>query len=125
MRPSPTVPGRGWIAAATALRRLGELSPDGVIRLQDGSQLRGWLPLELTAAALQAGRAVGYLALLRAIVTGLEPERLHRPVLRSVIAPELSASRFGEILDAAERRERACHGRSARRAGSLGAVPAL
>ena len=108
-----------------ALRRLGELSPDGVIRLQDGSRLRGWLPLELTAAALRAGRAVGYLALLRSLVSGLEPEPLRRPALRAVIAPELSASRFGEILDAAERRERACDGRSARRAGSLGPVPAL
>jgi hypothetical protein len=97
-----------------ALRRLGELSPDGVIQLWDGSRLRGWMPLELTAATLQAGHAVGYLAFLRAIVRGLEPEPLRRPALRSLIAPELSASRFGEIADAAEQRERACAERSAR-----------
>ena len=108
-----------------ALRRLGELSPDGVIRLQDGSRLRGWMPLELTAATLQAGRAVGYLALLRSIVVGLEPVRLRRPVLRSLIAPEVATSRFGAALDAAEQRERACDDRSARRARPPEAAPTL
>ena len=108
-----------------ALRRLGELSPDGVIRLQDGSRLRGWMPLELTAATLQVGRAVGYLALLRSIVAGLEPDRLRRPVLRRLIAPEVATTRFGETLDAAEQRERACDDRSARRARPPEAVPTL
>jgi hypothetical protein len=108
-----------------ALKRLGELSPGGVIQLGDGSRLRGWLPLELEAAALRAGSAVGYLALLRSVVEGLEPEPLRRPVLRGLIAPGLPAARFGEILDAAERRERACHGRSARRTTAPAPSPAL
>lgn len=108
-----------------ALRRLGELSPGGVIQLQDGSRLRGSMPLELGAAALRAGSAVGYLALLRSLVAGLEPEPLRRPVLRGLIAPDLTSSRFDEILDAAERRERACSGRIARRARVPAAVPTL
>jgi hypothetical protein len=108
-----------------ALKRLGELSPGGIIRLQDGSQWRGWLPLELEAAALRAGSAVGYLALLRWVVEGFEPEPLRRPVLRGLIAPDLPAVRFDEILDAAERRERACDSRSARRAGPPASSPAL
>jgi hypothetical protein len=108
-----------------ALKRLGELSPGGVIRLQDGSRWRGWLPLELEAAALRAGSAFGYLALLRSVVEGLEPEPLRRPVLRGLTAPDLPAVRFDEILDAAERRERACDGRSARRATPPAHSPAL
>src|SRR5690606_25861866 len=54
-----------------ALRRLGEVSPGGVIALDDGSRLRPDVPLELSAAAIQAAGARGYLALLHAWVRRL------------------------------------------------------
>ena len=56
------------------MKRLGEVSPDGVIRMRDGSQFRGALPIELMAAATQPQEALGYLALLRRFVAQLEPE---------------------------------------------------
>ena len=94
-----------------AMKRLGEVSPDGVIRMVDGTRYRGGAPIELSAAASQPGRAVGYLALLRRFVAQLEPEHQRRATLRGLVAPELAPEHFDEGLDAALASERRC-GRS-------------
>jgi hypothetical protein len=91
-----------------AMRRLGEVSPGGAIRMRDGSRFDVSLPIELMAASSQPGEAVGYIALLRQFVAELEPPPYRRGVLRGLIAPELSQERFDVILDSAERTEASC-----------------
>jgi hypothetical protein len=91
-----------------AMKRLGEISPGGVIHMRDGAQFRGAIAVELSAAMAQAGDAVGYLALLRTFVAELESEPNRRSTLRSLIAPELDPSRFDAIVAEAERLERGC-----------------
>ena len=91
-----------------AMKRLGEVSPDGLVSLIDGSDYRIAAPIELAAATNRAAEAVGYLALLRQFVAELEPEAMRRQTLRGLIAPELASSRFDAILDGAEQRERSC-----------------
>jgi hypothetical protein len=100
-----------------AMKRLGEISPGGVIHMRDGSRFRGSIPVELSAAASQPGDAIGYLALLRAFVDGLEPESARRSALRSLSAPELHPAQFDAIVDAAEQRERECADRTSARGG--------
>jgi hypothetical protein len=97
-----------------AMKRLGEVSPDGVIRMRDGGRFDAKLPIELMAAATQPQDAIGYLALLRKFVALLEPEAGRAATLRGLVAPELPPDRFAALLDAAERRERSCAGASAR-----------
>jgi hypothetical protein len=91
-----------------AMRRLGEVSPGGRIRMRDGSRFDTSQPIELMAAATQPGEALGYLALLRDFVELLEPPDQRRTALRSLIAPELAPSDFELVLESAERSERAC-----------------
>lgn len=91
-----------------AMKRLGEVSPDGVIQMRDGSRFRGAVPIELMAAATQPQEALGYLSLLRRFVAELEAEPQRRSALRGLIAPELPPERFAALLDEAEERERAC-----------------
>ncbi len=91
-----------------AMKRLGELSPDGVISMADGARYRGGVPIELMAAASQAGEAIGYLSVLRRFVSELEPAPYRRETLRGLLAPELAPARFGAVYDAAERRESDC-----------------
>jgi hypothetical protein len=91
-----------------AMKRLGEVSPGGVIRMLDGSAFQGSVPIELMAAATQPGQAIGYLALLRAFVGELEPEAHRRDTLRALVAPEQPQTRFDTAMDGAEARERAC-----------------
>lgn len=91
-----------------AMKRLGEVSPEGDIRLVDGSRFRPESGIELTAAMTQAAQARGYLALLRAFVAGLEEEPYRRATLRGLIAPELGADAFARKLERAEARERRC-----------------
>lgn len=93
-----------------AMRRLGEVSPGGVIELLDGTQYHPGVPLQLAAALNQAAEARGFLALLRRLVALLEPERERPSVLRGLVAPELSPSAFAEALASAQARERACAG---------------
>ncbi len=95
-----------------ALKRLGELSPDGTLTLVDGTRYRPTVPIELSAAASQAGEVQGYLAMLRQFVAGLEPEPDRRESLRGLIAPELGAASFDEIMKAAEQREQQCLARA-------------
>jgi hypothetical protein len=92
-----------------AMKRLGEVSPGGVIRMLDGSEFHGSIPIELMAAATEPGLAIGYLALLRSFVAELEPEAHRRATLRGLIAPEQSQASFEGALDVAEQRERSCH----------------
>lgn len=91
-----------------AMKRLGQLSPRGVVTLTDGSEFRTSAPIELMAASNQSAEAVGYLAMLRKFVDELEPPEIRRQTLRGLVAPELGAARFGAIANAAESRERSC-----------------
>lgn len=91
-----------------AMKRLGEVSPRGVIALVDDTRFRPHAPIELSAAMSQAAEARGYLALLRSLVRGLEGRKDRRETLRGLIAPELSPSAFDAILDPVEARERTC-----------------
>jgi hypothetical protein len=104
-----------------AMKRLGEVSPDGAIHMIDGTLFRSGMPIELSAASSQPGHAIGYLALLRRFVSLLEPAAFHRATLQGLLAPELAPARFDETLDAAETRERSCADRRA----AVGSTPTL
>ncbi|MBW2716648.1 MAG: hypothetical protein JRD03_11255 [Deltaproteobacteria bacterium] len=103
-------PSSGFIDShlKSALRRLGELSPDGLIHLVDGSKFRPAIPLDLAAARAQSAEAIGFISLLRAFVAELEPTAQRRNTLRGVIAPELESERFAAIIEIAENHERRC-----------------
>ena len=96
----------------SALQRLGELSPDGLITLIDGSKFHPSIPLDLAAASAQGAEAIGVLSLLRAFIAELEPSKHRRNALRSVIAPELDSERFNAIVETAESLERRCSARA-------------
>ena len=96
----------------SALRRLGELSPDGLITLIDGSKFRPSIPLDLAAASAQSAEAIGVLSLLRAFIAELEPTEQRRNALRGVIAPELDNEHFDAIFEIAEDLERRCSERA-------------
>ena len=96
-----------------ALRRLGEVSPGGVIALEDDTRYRPGVPLELEAAATQAVSARGHLALLRQWTRLLEPEAYRAEALRSLVAPEMEPAAFADALASARGAERRCRGASA------------
>ena len=60
----------------------------------------------------QPADAIGYLALLRAFVSDLEPPAYRRETLRSLMAPELGAVEFAAAVDHAEAAESSCIARS-------------
>jgi hypothetical protein len=92
-----------------AMRRMGELSSGGGVEFVDGSQLRPVSPLELEMALGNAAGAKGFLSLLRALVTQIENTEAARvESLRSLLAPQMTASRFLEILNSAREREQIC-----------------
>jgi hypothetical protein len=91
-----------------AMKRLGEVSPGGVIRMRDGSQFRGAVPIELMAAASQPDEAIGYLSLLRRFVAEMEDPPNRDATLRGLIAPELAPARFDALLQQATEREQHC-----------------
>ncbi len=91
-----------------ALKRLGEVSPEGAIELADGTRYRSGIPLELAAAASEPAQAKGYLALLRRLVGELEAPAHQREALRGLVAPELAPSSFAVAVDRAEASERSC-----------------
>jgi hypothetical protein len=101
-----------------ALKRLGEISPDAVISLTDGTKFRPSRPLELSAASVQSSQALGYLALLKKFVANLEPSTDQRNTLRGIIAPGVTNSDFDAILETAEESERRCNAGMATTAGS-------
>jgi hypothetical protein len=96
----------------SALQRLGELSPDGLISLTDGSKFRPSITLDLAAASAQSAEAIGFLSLLRAFIAELESPEHRRDALRGVIAPELDSERFATIIEVAEAPERRCNARA-------------
>lgn len=92
-----------------AMRRLGEVSVDGVVDFTDGSKMRPSDPIELEMSIANAATAKGYLALLRSFVDRLEPDPAHRrSALKSLFAPEWSGARFDAAYDAALASEQAC-----------------
>jgi hypothetical protein len=95
-----------------ALQRLGELSPDGLISLTDGSKFRPSITLDLAAASAQSAEVIGFLSLLRACIAELESPEHRRNALRGVIAPELDSERFAAIIEVAEAPERRCNARA-------------
>ncbi len=96
-----------------ALRRLGEVSPGGVIALEDDTRYRPGVPLELEAAVTQAVSARGHLALLRQWTRLLEPEAYRAEALRSLVAPEMEPAAFADALASARGAEQRCRGASA------------
>jgi hypothetical protein len=101
-----------------AMRRLGEVSPEGFVFLVDGSRYRVSSPIELAAASNQAAEVRGYLALLRQFVAELEPEPYRATTLRGLVAPELAEGRFAQILADAEAQERRCRAGDGRPGGA-------
>lgn len=95
-----------------AMRRLGELSVDGVVDFEDGTRYRPSTDIELEMALTQPGGARGFLALLDAFVTALEPEAAREDALRGLLAPEMTPSDFSAALARAQEAESACSGRS-------------
>jgi hypothetical protein len=91
-----------------AMKRLGEVSPGRRIAMIDGSRYDPANPIELAAAMSQPAEARGYLALLRSFVNEFEAGEHCGETLRSLLAPEIGATRFSEILDQAEAAERFC-----------------
>jgi len=91
-----------------AMKRLGELSPDGAVALADGSAYRTAIPLELEAAQSQAADVRGYLAMLDSFVVELEPAAYRRETLRGLVAPEVSPSAFEVVLGQADAAQRRC-----------------
>jgi len=92
-----------------AMKRLGELSPKGVVSLIDGSSYLVAAPIELMAAMNQASEVRAYLSLLRQFVAELELEGHRRATLRGLIASEIGPAHFDEVLDRAEASERRCN----------------
>ncbi len=96
-----------------AMKRLGEISPGGMLRLTDGTRFRVAAPIELMAASSQASAVEGYLAFLRRFVAELESPADRRESLRGLLAPELGGARFGALVEAADAREATCRSPSA------------
>jgi len=82
-----------------AMRRLGEVSVDGVVDFVDGTQLRPEDAIELEMAIANAATAKGYLALLDAFVARLEADAGNRTTaLQTLLAPESPTNRFESHL---------------------------
>jgi hypothetical protein len=91
-----------------AMRRLGEVTPGGVVAFTDGSKYSPAVPIELEVSLNQAAQARGFLALLKKFVYDLEDERYRAETYRGLIAPELDASSFEVILEGAEAARAEC-----------------
>ena len=93
-----------------AMKRLGEVSPGGVITLTDGSRFNPTAPIELAAAASQPQLAQGYLALLRRVNDEIEAPARREASYRSLVAPEVAAEKFVAALSKANAAEETCKG---------------
>lgn len=93
-----------------AMKRLGEISPDGTVLLLDGTAYRTAIPIELEAAQSQASEVRGFLAMLDSFVAELEPEPYRRETLRGLIAPEVTPASFAVVLSEAEVAQQRCAG---------------
>ncbi len=94
-----------------AMKRLGEILPDGAVLLTDGTAYRTAIPLELEAAQSQAADVRGYLAMLDSFVAELEPEPYRRETLRGLIGPEVGPAEFAVMVSTAEAVEQRCRAR--------------
>lgn len=92
-----------------AMRRLGELSPNGSVEFVDGSRFKPSSSIELEMALGNAAGARGFLALLRSFVANLEStEENQREALRSLLAPELGSEEFAKSVSRARSQENVC-----------------
>jgi hypothetical protein len=85
-----------------AMRRLGEVTPKGVVQFTDGSQYSPAVPIELEVSLNQAPQAHGFLALLKKFVYDLEVEEYRIETYRSLIAPELDSATFDVVVAKAD-----------------------
>ncbi len=95
-----------------AMRRLGEVTPGGVVAFTDGSKFSPEVPIELEVSLNQASQAKGFLSLLRTFVYDLEDEEYRAETFRSLIAPELDSNTFNVILEKANAAQATCAGSS-------------
>ena len=91
------------------MRKLSEISVDGVIDFTDGSRLRTADAIELEMAIANASMAEGYLVLLRGFVMRLESDApSQQAALKSLVAPDVSPQDFDAIWRRAHEAERVC-----------------
>ena len=93
-----------------ALKRQGELSSDGSVRLVDGTKYDTSIPLELSAASSQSAEVIGYLAMLRSFVAELEAAPYRSSTLRGLVAPEVVPSDWERMLERSRAAEASCSG---------------
>lgn len=93
-----------------AMRRLGELLPEGSVETAAGTRYRTSVPIELEAALSEAAQTRGFVAALRAFVAQLEEPEHRADTLRSLIAPEAASSAFASDYAEAQAREAGCRG---------------
>ena len=93
-----------------AMRRLGEVSPGGVVDFTDGSSYRPAVAIELDVSLSLAAAARGYLALLRSFVGQMESAEYTDETLRGLVAPEVTPASFDVILASANEAEQECRG---------------
>jgi hypothetical protein len=91
-----------------AMRRLGEISDEGTLQLDDGQSLDSRRPLEIEFALSRAAEVRGYLSLLRELSEELEDVEWQATALQGLIAPAQHADAFRAALAAAERDEARC-----------------
>jgi len=91
-----------------AMRRFGEIAPEGRVEFVDGSVYRPALPIELDAALSQAAGARGFLALLRSFAEELEGDEHAAEAFHSLVAPELDRATFERFRSEAAAAERSC-----------------
>ncbi len=91
-----------------AMRRLGKVSPGGVVVFTDGTRYDPAVMIELEASLIQAADAKGFLALLRRFVDGMEGPPYREETLRSLLAPELDGEAFSNVVEIARSSEQAC-----------------
>ncbi|MBW2271849.1 MAG: hypothetical protein JRG96_01155 [Deltaproteobacteria bacterium] len=91
-----------------AMRRLGEISDEGTLQLEDGSTLDLRRPLELELAMSRAAEVRGYLSLLRALCEELEDEQWRATALQGLVAPAEQGQAFPAALSAAQDAEARC-----------------
>ena len=95
-----------------AMRRLGELSKNGVVRSRNGTEYRVEAEVESFAASSVAPEIIGYIALLRSAAVTLTSSTHRHEVLRGLLAPELATADWKAREHEADRTEQACLARA-------------